>query len=126
MLGLELVVSWLTGPDAVQVSAWPSGSAAGASGTLWRSWRNAVACGLAPSLPVLIAARVVQGVGAAVTMPTSMALVRQAFPDPARRTRAVGVWAMGGAVAAAAGPVLSGLLSLLVPDVCSPVRRCPP
>ncbi|MER7795585.1 MFS transporter [Streptomyces sp. NPDC097640] len=71
-----------------------------------------VACGLAPSLPVLIATRVVQGIGAAVTMPTSMALVRQAFPDPARRARAVGVWAMGGAIAAAAGPVLGGLLSL--------------
>ncbi|MFJ8028509.1 MFS transporter [Streptomyces sp. NPDC096311] len=71
-----------------------------------------VACGLAPSLPLLIAARVVQGIGAAVTMPTSMALVRQAFPDPARRARAVGVWAMGGAVAAAAGPVLGGVLSL--------------
>ncbi|MER8001636.1 MFS transporter [Streptomyces sp. NPDC095613] len=71
-----------------------------------------VVCGLAPTLPVLIAARVVQGIGAAVTMPTSMALVRQAFPDPARRARAVGVWAMGGAVAAAAGPVLGGVLSL--------------
>ncbi|MFI5963886.1 MFS transporter [Streptomyces asoensis] len=69
-------------------------------------------CGLAPSLGVLIGARLVQGVGAAVTMPTSMALVRQAFPDPARRARAVGVWAMGGAVAAAAGPVLGGVLSL--------------
>ncbi|WP_050800198.1 MFS transporter [Streptomyces himastatinicus] len=72
-----------------------------------------VACGLTPSLPVLIAARVVQGIGAAVTMPTSMALVRHAFPDPARRARAVGVWAMGGAVAAAAGPVLGGVLSLV-------------
>lgn len=71
-----------------------------------------LACGLAPSEPALIAARVIQGIGAAVTMPTSMALVRQAFPDPARRARAVGVWAMGGAVAAAAGPVLGGLLSL--------------
>ncbi|MGW4393287.1 MFS transporter [Streptomyces sp. NPDC004685] len=69
-------------------------------------------CGLAPSLPVLIAARMVQGVGAAITMPTSMALVRQAFPAPGRRARAVGVWAMGGAVAAAAGPVLGGVLSL--------------
>ncbi|MFC9460577.1 MFS transporter [Streptomyces sp. NPDC056983] len=72
-----------------------------------------VACGLAPTLPVLIAARLVQGIGAAVTMPTSMALVRQAFPDPDRRARAVGVWAMGGAVAAAAGPVLGGVLSLV-------------
>ncbi|PWI05095.1 MFS transporter [Streptomyces sp. NWU339] len=71
-----------------------------------------LACGLAPSLPVLIASRVVQGIGAAVTMPTSMTLVRHAFPDPARRARAVGVWAMGGAVAAAAGPVLGGVLSL--------------
>ncbi|MFD6532111.1 MFS transporter [Streptomyces sp. NPDC060184] len=70
------------------------------------------ACGLAPTLPVLIIARLVQGIGAAVTMPTSMALVRHAFPDPGRRARAVGVWAMGGAVAAAAGPVLGGLLSL--------------
>ncbi|MEW2417525.1 MFS transporter [Streptomyces sp. NPDC046866] len=71
-----------------------------------------LACGLAPSLPALVAARVVQGIGAAVTMPTSMALVRHAFPDPARRARAVGVWAMGGAIAAAAGPVLGGVLSL--------------
>ncbi|MGV9550764.1 MFS transporter [Streptomyces ardesiacus] len=71
-----------------------------------------LACGIAPTLPVLIVARVVQGIGAAVAMPTSMALVRQAFPDPARRGRAVGVWAMGGAVAAAAGPVLGGVLSL--------------
>ncbi|MER6979620.1 DHA2 family efflux MFS transporter permease subunit, partial [Streptomyces carpinensis] len=71
------------------------------------------ACGLAPSLPVLVAARMVQGIGAAVTMPTSMALVRHAFPDPARRARAVGVWAMGGAVASAAGPVLGGVLSLV-------------
>ncbi|MEU1710491.1 MFS transporter [Streptomyces sp. NPDC005706] len=70
------------------------------------------ACGFAPTLSMLIIARLVQGIGAAVTMPTSMALVRLAFPDPARRARAVGVWAMGGAVAAAAGPVLGGLLSL--------------
>ncbi|RZL75724.1 MAG: DHA2 family efflux MFS transporter permease subunit [Rhodococcus sp. (in: high G+C Gram-positive bacteria)] len=72
-----------------------------------------VACGLAPSLPVLVAARVVQGIGAAVIMPTSMALVRHAFPDPSRRARAVGVWAMGGAVAAVTGPVLGGVLSLV-------------
>ncbi|MEK0098801.1 MFS transporter [Streptomyces sp. A475] len=72
-----------------------------------------VACGLAPTLPMLIAARLVQGIGAAVTMPTSMALVRQAFPEPGRRARAVGVWAMGGATAAAAGPVLGGVLSLV-------------
>jgi EmrB/QacA subfamily drug resistance transporter len=69
-----------------------------------------MACGLAPSLPALVAARVAQGIGAAVIMPTSMALVRHAFPGPAGRARAVG--AMGGAVAAA-GPVLGGVLSLV-------------
>ncbi|MEU6512368.1 MFS transporter [Streptomyces sp. NPDC046942] len=71
-----------------------------------------LACGLAPTLGVLIAARAVQGVGAAITMPASMALIRHAYPDPAKRAHAVGLWAMGGAVAAAAGPVLGGLLSL--------------
>ncbi|MFJ4122164.1 MFS transporter [[Kitasatospora] papulosa] len=72
-----------------------------------------LACALAPSLPVLVAARVAQGVGAAIIMPTSMALVRHAHPDPGPRARAVGVWAMGGALAAAAGPVLGGVLSLV-------------
>ena len=71
-----------------------------------------VICGVAPSLAVLVAARFLQGVGAAVVMPASMALVRHAYDDPAARGRAVAVWAMGGAVAAAAGPVLGGLLSL--------------
>jgi EmrB/QacA subfamily drug resistance transporter len=71
-----------------------------------------LACGLAPTLGALIAARFVQGVGAAVLMPASMALIRHAYPDPGPRARAVGMWAMGGAVAAAAGPDLGGLLSL--------------
>jgi len=43
------------------------------------------ACGLAPGLGVLVAARLVQGAAAAVMMPSSMALIGQAFPDPARR-----------------------------------------
>src|SRR5207248_6885192 len=45
------------------------------------------ACGLTPSLGVLVAARLAQGAGAAVLMPTSLALIREAFPDPARRAR---------------------------------------
>jgi DHA2 family methylenomycin A resistance protein-like MFS transporter len=72
-----------------------------------------VACALAPDVGVLVAARFVQGLGAAVTMPASMALVRHAYDDPALRVRGIGVWAMGGAVAAAAGPVLGGLLSMV-------------
>ena len=70
------------------------------------------ACGLAPGLATLIAARFVQGSAAAVMMPASMALVGQAYADPARRAWAVGIWAMGGAAASSSGPVLGGLLTL--------------
>src|SRR5439155_3959487 len=49
---------------------------------------------------------------AAVVMPSSMALIGQAYPDPVKRARAVALWAMGGAVASSAGPVLGGLLTL--------------
>lgn len=72
------------------------------------------ACGLAPTLGVLVAARLVQGAAAAVMMPASLALVRQGFPDPARRARAIALWAVGGAVAVAAGPVLGGALTASV------------
>ncbi|MFF5493240.1 MFS transporter [Streptomyces aquilus] len=70
-----------------------------------------VACGLAPNLAALIGARVVQGVAAAVVLPASLALVRQAYDDPARRARAVAVWAAGGSVAVALGPVAGGALT---------------
>jgi EmrB/QacA subfamily drug resistance transporter len=71
-----------------------------------------VACGLAPSLATLVTFRFVQGAAAAVVMPSSMALIGQAYPDAVKRARAVAVWAMGGAVASSAGPVLGGLLTL--------------
>ncbi|GAB3968167.1 MFS transporter [Actinoallomurus acanthiterrae] len=71
------------------------------------------ACGLAPNLGALVAARFVQGAAAAVMMPSSMALIGHAYPDPVRRGRAVAVWAMGGAIASSCGPVLGGLLTLL-------------
>ncbi|MFI6325214.1 MFS transporter [Nonomuraea sp. NPDC050556] len=70
-----------------------------------------VACGLAPTLPLLVAARVVQGAAAALTMPASLALVRQAYTDPAKRARAISIWTAGGAAAVAAGPVAGGLLT---------------
>ena len=68
-------------------------------------------CAAAPSSGALIAARCVQGVGAAVMLPASMALVREAFPDAGRRARALGVWAVGGAVAALVGQPIGGLLT---------------
>lgn len=68
-------------------------------------------CGLAPNLPALIGARVVQGAAAAVVLPASLSLVRQAYGDPARRTRAVAAWGAGGSVALALGPVAGGALT---------------
>jgi DHA2 family methylenomycin A resistance protein-like MFS transporter len=67
-----------------------------------------LACGLAPSLGALVAARAVQGAGAAMTVPSSLALVRAAYPDDRERARAFGMWA---GIAAAAGPVLGGVLT---------------
>ncbi|MFH8368313.1 MFS transporter [Streptomyces sp. NPDC018031] len=70
------------------------------------------ACGLAPNLPVLIGARVAQGVAAAVMLPASLALVRQAYPDDAvKRARAVALWTAGGSAAVAVGPVAGGVLT---------------
>ena len=71
-------------------------------------------CGLASNLSELVAARFAQGTAAAMMMPSSMALIGQAFPAPVMRGRAVGWWAMGGAVAAASGPLLGGLLLAVV------------
>ncbi len=70
------------------------------------------ACAIAPSLSLLIAARFVQGAAAAVMMPSSMALISQAYPNRSVRARAVGVWAMGGAIASSCGPLVGGLLTL--------------
>jgi MFS transporter, DHA2 family, methylenomycin A resistance protein len=72
---------------------------------------TSAACALAPTIGSLIAARAGQGAAAAVMLPASMALIREAFPHPARRARALGVWAVGGAVAAAVGPLLGGVLT---------------
>jgi DHA2 family methylenomycin A resistance protein-like MFS transporter len=71
------------------------------------------ACALAPGLGALVAARVVQGAAAAVLMPSAMALLNEAYPDPGRRARALAIWAMGGSVASVSGPVLGGALDLL-------------
>jgi DHA2 family methylenomycin A resistance protein-like MFS transporter len=69
------------------------------------------ACAAAPTIGVLLGARGLQGAAAAVMLPASMSLVRQAFPDPGRRARALGVWAVGGAVAGLIGQPLGGVLT---------------
>jgi len=71
------------------------------------------ACGLAPSLGWLVAARFVQGSAAAVLMPASMVLLSYAFPEGPDRARAVGLWAMGGVAASTSGPLVGGLLTLV-------------
>src|ERR671936_142313 len=67
------------------------------------------ACGLAPSVPALGAARAVQAAGAAALVPTSLALLLPEFPLEKRAT-ATALWGATGAVAAATGPSLGGLL----------------
>ena len=66
-------------------------------------------CGAAPSVEILVAARVVQAVGAAVLVPTSLALLLPEFPLEQRAT-ATALWGATGAIAAAAGPSLGGVL----------------
>jgi DHA2 family methylenomycin A resistance protein-like MFS transporter len=69
-----------------------------------------LACGLAHGLPFLIAARFLQGLGAALLVPNSLSLLRQVFTDTTARSHAVGWWSAAGGIALAAGPVLGGLL----------------
>jgi MFS transporter, DHA2 family, methylenomycin A resistance protein len=67
-------------------------------------------CGAAPGLATLVLARILQGVGAALFMPSSLAILRQAYPKAQDRARAIGVWSALTAVAAASGPLVGGLL----------------
>jgi EmrB/QacA subfamily drug resistance transporter len=67
-------------------------------------------CALAPSVAWLIAARVVQGVAAAMVTPASLALIGATYPKE-ERNRAIGVWAAASALTTAAGPLLGGWLT---------------
>jgi EmrB/QacA subfamily drug resistance transporter len=67
--------------------------------------------GLAPSASALIAARAIQGVGAALMTPSTLAIISHTFTDPRERASAVGIWAATGAGAFAIGPVVGGLLT---------------
>jgi DHA2 family methylenomycin A resistance protein-like MFS transporter len=71
------------------------------------------ACGLAPQIGLLVAARLAQGAGAAIMLPTTLALIREAYPEAGKRARAIALWSLGAAVASAAGPVVGGFLTLL-------------
>lgn len=68
-----------------------------------------VGCGLAPNVEWLIAARAVQGIGGALMVPESLAIISATFPE-AERGRAIGTWAGFSALTTALGPVLGGWL----------------
>jgi EmrB/QacA subfamily drug resistance transporter len=73
-----------------------------------------LACGMAASVPVLIAARVIQGVAAAIMTPTALSILTTTFEEGAERNKALGVWAAIGGIGATAawlvgGPITDGL-----------------
>jgi DHA2 family methylenomycin A resistance protein-like MFS transporter len=73
-----------------------------------------VGCALAPTATVLILGRAIQGLGAAILVPNSLALLSHAYPDDKQRGRAVGIWAAGASLALTAGPLVGGGLIALV------------
>jgi MFS transporter, DHA2 family, methylenomycin A resistance protein len=117
--GLQWVVDGYTVPfAALLISAGAVSDRVGARRVF--GWGLAVftaasaGCGLAPALWALIGSRALQGCAAAVLLPASLSLVRQAFGEPAARARALAGWNAGGAAAIAAGPVLGGILTSAV------------
>jgi EmrB/QacA subfamily drug resistance transporter len=68
-----------------------------------------VVCGVAPSASILIGGRALQGVGAALLVPGSLAIISAAYPAR-QRSRAIGIWAGFSAITTALGPVLGGWL----------------
>jgi EmrB/QacA subfamily drug resistance transporter len=72
---------------------------------------GSLACGLATTPGVLVAARALQGAGAALATPAALALVTTTFPDGPERTRALGIWTAAAPVGGAAGLLVGGALT---------------
>jgi EmrB/QacA subfamily drug resistance transporter len=77
-------------------------------GVIWFTVASAL-CALAPNVVMLIAARALQGVGAALLTPGSLAILQSSF-RPEDRARAIGAWSGFGALATAGGPIVGGYL----------------
>jgi EmrB/QacA subfamily drug resistance transporter len=71
---------------------------------------GSLVCGLASNAPVLIGGRAVAGLGAALEIPTSLAILTVAYQDTKQRTQALGVWASCNGLAFIIGPTLGGVL----------------
>lgn len=69
------------------------------------------ASGVAGNVEILVASRAIQGLGAALVTPTTLALISASFTDPRERNAAVGTWSAVGALALALGPLLGGVIS---------------
>jgi EmrB/QacA subfamily drug resistance transporter len=72
---------------------------------------SSLAAGLAGSGDLLVASRAVQGLGAALQMPATLAMLQATFTDHRERRRAIGIWGAVGALALAVGPAAGGLIS---------------
>ena len=101
MLAALILPGGALGDRLGRVRVFASGVAIFALASLW--------CGLAPTVGHLIAARTLQGLGGALLIPGSLALISASFPADVRG-RAIGLWSGFSALTAAAGPVLGGWL----------------
>jgi MFS transporter, DHA2 family, methylenomycin A resistance protein len=72
---------------------------------------GSAACAAAPSLGIMLAARAVQAVGVAALIPQTLSILVTEYTDPARRARAVGIWAGAASLGLAAGPVVGGAIT---------------
>jgi DHA2 family methylenomycin A resistance protein-like MFS transporter len=72
---------------------------------------TSLACGMATNFLMLTIFRLLQGLSAALIVPTSLALINAAYTNKKARTQAIGIWSSTGGIAAASGPILGGILT---------------